>query len=334
MREKFWFAASHEEFPPSVLLEQARAAEQAGFDGIACSDHFAPWFPDGQSGNAWVWLGAVGQGSELPLGTSVTPVLHHYHPGVIAQAFMTLEEMYPGRVFLGAGSGESLNETPLGLSWPEPREMLERFDRGLEAIRRLWDGETVTMDGGWFQLREARLYTTAASRPRLYVSAFGPQAAGIAARRGDGLWTLGNPEQAPQVIEAYRDACAEHGREPGPVILQTGFAWAQSEQEVMAGARRWKPTQLPEVYRDDIHDPAEMQRLADQRLSDEQFANEGFIVSSDVEEHIRRLGQLADLRPSAICTQLIGQADPMGTIRVYRDRVLPALRERRAEKVS
>jgi coenzyme F420-dependent glucose-6-phosphate dehydrogenase len=334
MRAKFWFAASHEEFPPSVLLEQARAAEQAGFDGIACSDHFAPWFPDGQSGNAWVWLGAVGQGSELPLGTSVTPVLHRYHPGVIAQAFMTLEEMYPGRVFLGAGSGESLNETPLGLSWPEPREMLERFDRGLEAIRRLWDGETVTMDGGWFQLKEARLYTMAASRPRLYVSAFGPRAARIAARRGDGLWTLGNPEQAPRVIEAYRDACAEYGREPGPVILQTGFAWAQSEQEVIAGARRWKPTQLPEVYREDIHDPAEMQRLADQRMTDEQFAHDGFIVSSDVEEHIRRLGQLTDLRPSAICTQLIGQADPMGTIRVYRDRVLPALRERHAEKVS
>jgi coenzyme F420-dependent glucose-6-phosphate dehydrogenase len=330
---RFWFAASHEEFPPSELLEQARAAEQAGFEGIACSDHYAPWFPDGQAGNAWVWLGAVGQGSELPLGTSVTPVLHHYHPGVIAQAFMTLEEMYPGRAFLGAGSGESLNETPLGLRWPERREMLERFDRGLEAIRRLWDGETVTMDGGWFQLEEAKLYTMAASRPKLFVSAFGPQAARIAARHGDGLWTLGNPEQAPRVIEAYRSACSDYGREPGPVILQTGFAWAQSEAEVIAGARRWKPTQLAEVYRDDVHDPAEMQRLADERMGDEQFAHEGFIVSADVEEHIRRLQRLAEMQPSVICMQLIGQADPMGTIRVYGDRVLPAVRERAAETV-
>jgi coenzyme F420-dependent glucose-6-phosphate dehydrogenase len=330
---RFWFAASHEEFPPSELLEQARAAEQAGFEGIACSDHYAPWFPDGQAGNAWVWLGAVGQGSELPLGTSVTPVLHHYHPGVIAQAFMTLEEMYPGRAFLGAGSGESLNETPLGLRWPERREMLERFDRGLEAIRRLWDGETVTMDGGWFQLEEAKLYTMAASRPKLFVSAFGPAAARIAARHGDGLWTLGNPEHAPRVIEAYRSACSDYGREPGPVILQTGFAWAQSEAEVIAGARRWKPTQLPEVYRDDVHDPAEMQRLADERMGDEQFAHEGFIVSADVEEHIRRLQRLAEMQPSVICMQLIGQADPMGTIRVYGDRVLPAVRERTAETV-
>jgi coenzyme F420-dependent glucose-6-phosphate dehydrogenase len=324
---RFWFAASHEEFPPSELLEQAVAAQRAGFEGIACSDHFAPWFPDGQSGNALVWLGAAGQLTELPLGTAVTPVVHRYHPGVIAQAFMTLEEMYPGRVFLGAGSGESLNETPLGLSWPEPAEMLERFDRGLEAIRRLWDGETVTLDGGWFKLREAKLYTRAASRPKLYVSAFGPQAARIAARHGDGLWTLGDPEQAPEVIEAYRGACSQLGREPGEIILQTGIAWAGSAQEAIAGASRWKPTQLPEVYIEDIHDPAEMQRLADEKLSDEQFAREGFLLSADVEEHVGRLRQMADLGATVISTQLIGQADPMGTIATYGEHVLPALRE-------
>ena len=152
---KYWFAGSHEEFPPSELLRQAQEAERAGFDGLGCSDHFAPWFPGGQSGNAWVYLGALGQATKLPIGTGVTPVIHRYHPGVIAQAFMSLEELFPGRVWLGAGSGESLNETPLGLDWPEPDEMLERFDRGLEAIVRLWDGETVTMDGGWFRLRDA-----------------------------------------------------------------------------------------------------------------------------------------------------------------------------------
>ncbi|MEA2201102.1 MAG: hypothetical protein QOI89_1698 [Solirubrobacteraceae bacterium] len=327
MAPAIWFSASHEEFPPSQLLEQARAAERAGFAGTACSDHFAPWFPDGQSGNAWVWLGAAGQGTSGPLGSAVTPVLHRYHPGVIAQAFMTLEELYPGRAFLGAGSGEALNETPLGLSWPEPRAALDRFDRGLEAIRRLWDGETVTLDGGWFQLREAKLYTRAASRPKLYVSAFGPRAARIAARHGDGIWTLGNPQRAPEILDAYRAACEELGRDPGRIIMQAGVAWAESEQDVIAGARRWKPTQLPELYRDDIHDPDEMQRLADEKLSDEQFAREGFIVSSDVEEHIRRMGQVAELGADVICAQLIGQADPMGTIRVYGERVLPALRE-------
>jgi coenzyme F420-dependent glucose-6-phosphate dehydrogenase len=323
---RFWFAASHEEFPPSVLLDQAVAAERAGFDGIGCSDHFAPWFPGGQSGQAWVWLGAVGSRVSLPIGTGVTPVIHRYHPGVIAQAFMTLEELYPGRVFLGVGSGESLNESPLGLAWPDPREMLERFDTGLDAIRRLWDGETVTMDGGWFRLDRAKLYTRAKARPKLYVSAFGPQAARIAARHGDGLWTLGDPEQAPEIISAYRDACAEAGRDPGEIILQTGIAWAESEDAAIAGARRWKPTQLPAVYRDDIHDPEQMQRLADDELTDDEFAHQGFVVSADVDHHIERLREMAALEPTVICTQLIGQADPLGTIRTYGDQVLPALR--------
>src|SRR4051794_20779384 len=104
---EYWFAASTEEFPPSQMLEQAVAAEQAGFDALAASDHFAPWWPDGQASQAWVVLAAIGQRTKLPLGTSVTPVQHHYHPGHIAQAFMSLEELHPGRVFLGVGSGEA-----------------------------------------------------------------------------------------------------------------------------------------------------------------------------------------------------------------------------------
>jgi len=323
---KFWFAGSHEEFPPSELLRQAQAAERAGFDGLGCSDHFAPWFPDGQSGNALVYLGALGQATRLPIGTGVTPVIHRYHPAVIAQAFMSLEELFPGRVWLGAGSGESLNETPLGLDWPAPDEMLERFDRGLEAIVRLWDGETVTMDGGWFRLREARLYTRARTKPKLYVSAFGEQAARIAGKWGDGVWTMGDPDLAPSVVETYRESCADHGRRPGEVVLQSGFAWAEDEQQAIDGATRWKPTQMDAVYRDDIWRPEEMQRQAGQEVSDEEFAKQGFIIGADPEEHVERIRELEKLGPSTICLQLIGGADPRGSIRVYGDKVLPALR--------
>jgi coenzyme F420-dependent glucose-6-phosphate dehydrogenase len=323
---RYWFAASTEEFPPSTMLEQARAAEAAGFDGLGVSDHFAPWWPEGEGTQAWVYLGAVGQVTSKPIGTGVTPVLHHYHPGLIAQAFMSLEEMYPGRVFLGVGSGESLNEVPLGLDWPEPGEMLERFDRGLEAIVRLWDGETVTMDGGWFRLEEAKLYTRAESRPRLYVSAFGPQAAQIAGKYGEGLWTLGDPEAAPEIIDAYRESCRRHGTEEGEIILQTGFSWAESDEAAIAGARKWKPTQLPEVYRDDIPDPADMVRRADEQMTDEEFAKEGFIVASDPDEHVERVRGIEQIGATTVCLQLIGDADPMGSIRTYGERVLPALR--------
>src|SRR5215207_5138932 len=324
---RYWFAASTEEFPPSAMLEQARAAEQAGFDALGASDHFAPWFPGGEAAQAWVVLAALGQVTSKPIGTGVTPVVHHYHPGLIAQAFMSLEDLYPGRVFLGVGSGESVNESPLGLDWPDFSEQRERFERGLEAITRLWDGETVTMDGGWFRLKEAKLWTRARTRPKLYVSAFGPQAAEVAGRYGDGLWTLGDPESAPAVIAAYREACGRNGKEAGEIIVQSGFSWAPSDEEAIAGARKWKPTQLPELYLEDIADQEEMQRRADEQMTDERFAKEGFIVAADPEEHVERIREIRELGASVVSLQLIGDADPLGSIRTYGERVLPALRD-------
>jgi coenzyme F420-dependent glucose-6-phosphate dehydrogenase len=323
---RYWFAASTEEFPPSAMLEQALAAEAAGFEALCASDHFAPWWPEGQASQAWVTLSAIGQHTRAPIGTSVTPIIHHYHPGVVAQAFMSMEELYPGRVFLGVGSGEALNEVPLGLDWPEPAEMLERFERGLEAITRLWDGETVTMDGGWFRLDKAKLYTRARTRPLLYVSAFGPRAARIAGRYGDGLWTLGDPEQAPEIIEAYRRACSDNGRQPGEIILQSGFHLATDEHSGIEATRKWKATQMPEVYLKDVHDPADMFRRADSEISDEEFAKEGFIVSSDPAEHVRRIREMEGCGATVVCLQLIGDDDALGSIARYGEHVLPALR--------
>ncbi|HYF24243.1 MAG TPA: LLM class flavin-dependent oxidoreductase [Baekduia sp.] len=324
---RFWFAGSTEEFAPSALLAQAQAAERAGFDALACSDHFAPWWPEGAATSAWAVLPAIAQATSAPFGTSVTPVLHHYHPGLVAQYWMSLEELYPGRPFLGVGSGEALNEVPLGLEWPDPDEMLGRFEFGLEAIKRLWAGETVTMDGGWFQLRDAKLYTRAANRrPRLYVSAFGPKAAAIAGRHGDGLWTLADPARAPEIVEAYRGSCAQSGREPGEIILQTGFHLSDDEEQAIACARKWKATQLDEAYIRDVHDPVEMEAEAHTRMTDLQFAKEAFLVGADADEQIERLREIDAIGPTVICLQLIGDDDPARSIERYGTEVLPALR--------
>jgi coenzyme F420-dependent glucose-6-phosphate dehydrogenase len=330
MPTQFWFAASTEEFPPSQMLEQARAAEEAAFDGTAASDHWAPWFPDGQGSSAWAFLGAAGQHTTGPLGTSVTPLVHHYHPGVVAQMFMGLEDLYPGRVFLGAGSGEALNEVPLGMDWPGVPEQQERLEQALDAITRLWDGETVTVDAGWFRLKEARLYTRARSRPKLYVSAFGEHAVEIAAKYADGLWTLGDPEQAPEIIDAWREQRGRLGRDEGEIILQSGFHLGPDEESAIASSRKWKPTQMPEVYTDDIHDPAEMVRRADEQMSDEEFAHEGFLVGGDPTEHVSRLRELLELGPTVVCLQGIGDADPLGSIRRFAAEVLAELRDAQA----
>jgi coenzyme F420-dependent glucose-6-phosphate dehydrogenase len=323
---QYWFAASTEEFLPSELIEQAKQAEEAGFDALGVSDHFAPWWPEGRASSGWIHLGAVGQVTTKPIGTGVTPIVHHYHPGLVAQAWMSLEELYPGRVWLGTGSGESVNEVPLGADWPSPAEQIERLGQGLEAITRLWDGETVTMDAGWFRLKDAKLYTRAKQRPKLYVSAFGPQAAQVAGTYGDGLWTLGDPESAPEVIEAYREACAKNGKEEGEIIVQAGFHLADDEQAAIEGARHWKATQLPEVYKDDIPDPADMLARADEQMTDEEFAHEGFLVGADAEEHVERIRAMQGVGATVVCLQLIGNADPEGSIRRYGAEVLPKLR--------
>jgi coenzyme F420-dependent glucose-6-phosphate dehydrogenase len=184
------------------------------------------------------------------------------------------------------------------------------------------------MDGGWFTLRGARLMTMASSRPRMIVSAFGPQAAEIAGRHGDGLWTLGDPESAPEVIEAYKKACADNGREVGEIILQAGFALGDDEQALIKATKKWKTTQFPEYYLEAAADLDAMATSAEKRMSDEEFAHEGFLVSADPEEHIRRIREMIDIDDavSVICLQAIGDLDPLGSIRRYGEEVLPSLR--------
>lgn len=324
---QYWFSASHEQFPPSDLLRQAVEAERAGFDGVGCSDHFQPWWPDGQSGQAWAWLGAAAQALDhVPVGTGVTPPIgFRYHPALVAQAFMTLEEMFPGRVFLGVGSGEALNEVPLGFAWPSPAEQIARMDEAFEIITRLWSGETLTYEGAHLRTNAAHLYSRAAGRPKLYVSAFGPQAARVAARWGDGLWTLGDPEGAPAVIDAYRGACDDAGRDPGEIILHAGFSWAETEEDALGGSRVWKATVPDEFYRDDWHDPAEMQRHVAEHVSDGDFTA-GMLISSDPGVHADKIRDLERMGATVVCVQGMGGADPHGGIRVYGEAVLPALR--------
>src|SRR5436305_10131827 len=149
-------ALGHERFSPPELIEQAIAAEQAGFDAVCCSDHLAPWWPPEQGtpahcGNAWVWLGAAGTATQrVSLGTGVTGLIHRYNPVVVAQQVATLESLHPGRAFLGVGSSEAMNEVPAGMQWPPVAEQLERLEEALTIITRLLDRETVDFHGKHF----------------------------------------------------------------------------------------------------------------------------------------------------------------------------------------
>jgi len=318
-------AAAHEQFPPEALLAQAVAAERAGFDGLSCSDHFQPWWEPGESGHAWTWLGAAGALTErVALGTAVTAPVHRYHPALVAQFIATLERMNPGRAFLGLGSGESLNETPLGMDWPGTAEQLDRLEEALEIIDRLLAGERLTRDGR-FAMREAVLHTRPERRPPIYVSAFHPGAAELAGRRGDGLWTMADPEMAPAMIEAYRAGADDAGREPGEILLHASFSWAPDDETALRGASAWRATLVPDYFTDDWHDPVAMQERARREISDERVRS-SFIVSSDPEAHAERIREVERLGATIVVLMNISGEAPVEAVEVYGREVLPRLR--------
>ena len=328
MTMRFILQVSQEQFPPEDLLRQAIEGEQAGFDGIATSDHLQPWWEPGESGHTWPWLGAAGASTErVALGTGITPPGKRYHPALIAQAWMTLERLFAGRMFLGTGSGEALNEVPVGDDWPSVGDQIERMDEALGFIRRLWAGETITEEGRFFTLRDCKLHTLADTHPPIWVSAFGPEAARVAARHGDGVWTLADPENAPKVIEAYRAACDEFGKQPGEIVLQALFSWARDEDQALEGARVWKGAQPIEFYREDWHLPGKMYEEGERQLSDDDL-REKAIISADPQEHVKRIEEILELGPTIVVLQNNSGVDPLGAIEVYGEKVLPKLRDR------
>src|SRR3954449_5493096 len=290
---RYFIGVSQEEFPPEELLRQAVAASEAGFDGISSSDHLQPWWEPGESGHTWPWLGACGASvPELPFGTGVTSTGVRYHPALIAQAWMTLERMFPGRPFLGIGSGEAVNEVPVGDAWPSVGDQIARMEEALGFIRRLWDGETITEEGRFYRLKDCKLHTLAERRPPIWVSAFGPKAAEVAGRHGDGLWTLPDPESTPEVIDAYREARRKAGHDDaGEIVFQALVSWAETDEQALEAARKWKGTQPDETYRDDIHVPQKVYERGERETSDEEFVSSA-IVGADPAMHADRLREL------------------------------------------
>jgi coenzyme F420-dependent glucose-6-phosphate dehydrogenase len=174
----------------------------------------------------------------------VTAIVHRYNPVVVAQQIATMESLYPGRAFIGVGSGEAMNEVPAGMRWPPVFEQLDRTEEALTIIKGLLDGETVDFEGRYFRAKRSRLYLD--RRPPIYMSAFAPRAAEVAGCLADGVWTLADPLKAPAVIPAYRRSAETAGREPGEIILQALASWAADDDAALQAAREWKGTLVDE----------------------------------------------------------------------------------------
>jgi coenzyme F420-dependent glucose-6-phosphate dehydrogenase len=221
---------------------------------------------------------------------------------------------------LGIGSGEALNEVPVGDDWPSTADQIARMDEALDIIDRLWKGETITKDGGFFRARDLKLHTLADRRPPIWVSAFGPQAADVAGRRGDGLWTLPDPESTPEVIDAYKQAGGA-----GEIVFQVLLSWAETDEEAVEQARKWKGAQPEDHFTADWHEPQKMYEHGEREMDDEEFA-QNIVAASDPEEIQERLRELEQLGATVIVLQNNSAANVERAIDVLGGQVLPALR--------
>jgi coenzyme F420-dependent glucose-6-phosphate dehydrogenase len=203
-------------------------------------------------------------------------------------------------------------------------EQLERTEEALTIITRLLDRQTVDFEGRHFRTKAARLYLDYERRPPVYMSAFGPQAAEVAGRLADGIWTLADPQKAPAVIASYRRSAETAGREPGEIVLQGMASWAEDDDAAFEGAREWKGTLADQNYTDPVYDPAEVAANGS-HVSDAVFRTMG-LISSDPSTHVRKIKAMQQLGATAIVIMNISGRDPLGMLRTYGEHVLPQLR--------
>jgi coenzyme F420-dependent glucose-6-phosphate dehydrogenase len=325
------YKASAEQFPPVRLLDLAVRAEAVGLDSVAVSDHFQPFRHNGgHSPNALVWLGAVAARTErIRLGTSVTAPAYRVVPAVIAQAFATLACLAEGRVWLGVGTGESLNEVPAtGQDWPKFAERLGRLEECVELIRTLWREDRVTFEGRYYRTRLATIYDKPATPPKLLIAASGPKAATYAGRAGDGfITTSGKPPElyAESLLPALEAGAREAGRDPGSQerMLEVKLAYHPDLDQARRDCDFWAPLALPAEAKHSTEDPLELEKLADENL---ELAPSRFIVTDDPGEVVDKVRPYVELGFRHLVFHSPAD-DQEGFLDRFSAEVAPALRE-------
>jgi len=328
---KLGYKASAEQFGPQKLLDFAIEAEQCGFDSVWISDHFQPWrHTDGHAPFAFSWLGALGARTErILLGTSVLTPTFRYNPAIVAQAFGTLGVLNPGRMILGVGSGESLNEIAVtGGAWPEPKERLARLRESIELIRRLWTEDLVTFEGKYYQTLNATIYDKPTQPVPIYISAGGPVAAKFVGRAGDGfICTSGKGDELyrDKLLPAVAEGAQAAGRDPASIenTIEVKVSFDTDYNRAMQDTRIWAALALPAEDKANIHDPREMERKAE-AVADQ--AHKRWLVSSDPDEHIEQIQHYIDLGFTHLIFHAPGD-DQSRFLQLYAKEILPRLRK-------
>lgn len=331
MSLKLGYKASAEQFGPRDLLDYSVLAEKSGLESIAVSDHFQPWrHHGGHSPGSLTWLGAVGQAtSTATLGTSVLTPTMRYHPSIVAQSFGTLACLNPGRVFLGVGTGEAMNETPAtGAEWPEPKERRQRMAEAIELMRKLWLEERVTFEGQFYRTERATIYDRPDQPVPVYVAASGPLAAKLAGRVGDGfIMTSGKKRELyEELLAAKVEAATGAGRDPDAIenLIEIKVSYDHDAEFARDACRWWAALSLTPEEKTGVEDPIEMERLADAAAD---RAHSRFIVSSDADEVVEKIAPYVELGFTHLVFHAPGEDQPRFLEQFCRD-VVPRLRDR------
>lgn len=327
---RFGYKASAEQFAPTQLLDFAVLAEKAGFDSVFVSDHLQPWNHEGGHAPAAIpWLGALGARTErVILGTSVLTPTFRYHPGVIAQAFATLGVLFPGRIVLGVGTGEALNEVALGMPWPDPPERFARLKEALELIELLWREERVTFEGQFYSTENATIYDRPETPVPIYIGAAGPAATRLAGRVASGFITTSGKARelyTETLLPALAEGLEKAGRTADQVdtLMEMKVSFDHDRERALQDTRYWAPLALTPEEKMTVEDPKEMQRLAD-ALPIERAASR-WIVSTDPDEHVGRISEYLAMGFRHLVFHGPG-ADQERFIRLYGEEILPRLR--------
>ena len=283
MKFTIGYASQPDLYHPKILLEHATLAEKAGFETLWVSDHFHPWSHTGaQESNTWVFIGAAAaRTNKIRFGTAVTCPLFRYNPAITAQAFATLRAMFPERIFIGVGSGEAMNEIPVGYEWPSLKERIERLEEAVRIMKMLWEAKDfVTFKGKYYRLRKAKLYTKPETQVPLYVAGFGPKVAKIAGKYADGfLTTLVDPDKFENIIlKAVAEGAKETGRDINKIerAVELGVSYDQDFDKAVKKVRFWRGNLFPFMFKLPIYDPREIEEMG-QMVSDEALAKAFFI---------------------------------------------------------
>jgi coenzyme F420-dependent glucose-6-phosphate dehydrogenase len=334
---KLGYKASAEQFAPRQLLDFAVHAEEVGFDSIMVSDHFQPWrHTGGHAPFSFAWLGALGERTSRALiGTSVVTPTFRYHPSIVAQAIATLGELFPGRVLLGVGTGESLNEVPAtGMDWPPFKERFHRLRESIELMRQLAREDRVSYQGDYYRTAGATIYDRPEVPVPIYVAASGAVAARLAGRIGDGfICTSGKtPELYREVLlPSVAEGLQKAGRASGSIdyMIEMKVSFDTDRQRALEDTRHWAALALSAEEKMGVEDPLEMEKLAD-ALPAERAASR-WIVSSDPDEHVERLAETIALGFTHLVFHAPGP-DQGRFLDLYAEEVLPRLRKRYGEQ--